>query len=88
MFVPTLFRVMEQPQATVRALCFGCCLFLDSAILGELADQYKQLENVDSVSVVGCGSSFNAATYGTKLLRHTGAFTNVSAKKCQLHQRK
>lgn len=72
-------EVMEQPQAIGRALCFGGRLFLDSATLGGLDDQYEQLKNVDSVSVVGCGSSFNAANYGTKLLRHTGAFTNVSA---------
>ncbi|KAL7546033.1 hypothetical protein ACHAWF_009379 [Thalassiosira exigua] len=41
----------------------------------------SQLErqDIDSLTVVGCGSSFNAATYGTKLLRHTGVFTNVMA---------
>ena len=32
-----------------------------------------------SIALVGCGSSFNAAMYGAKLMRHTGAFAAVSA---------
>jgi fructoselysine-6-P-deglycase FrlB-like protein len=35
--------------------------------------------DIQSISLVGCGSSYNAALYGAKLLRHTGAFTAVSA---------
>jgi fructoselysine-6-P-deglycase FrlB-like protein len=34
---------------------------------------------MQSISLVGCGSSYNAAMYGAKLLRHSGAFTAVSA---------
>ena len=70
---------MEQPQAIGRALGFGARLFLNTANLGGLTEKYDQLRQVDSLSVVGCGSSFNAAVYGTKLLRHSGAFTNVNA---------
>jgi glucosamine--fructose-6-phosphate aminotransferase (isomerizing) len=70
---------MEQPQAIGRALGFGGRLFLDTAILGGLQDKYEKLKNIENLMVVGCGSSFNAANYGTKLLRHTGVFTNVAA---------
>jgi glucosamine--fructose-6-phosphate aminotransferase (isomerizing) len=70
---------MEQPQAIGRALGFGGRLFLDTAMLGGLQDKYEKLKNIENLLVVGCGSSFNAASYGTKLLRHTGVFTNVAA---------
>lgn len=70
---------MEQPQAIARALCFGGRLSLDRATLGGLDSQYDELKHIDSLSVVGCGSSFNAANYGTKLLRHAGVFANVNA---------
>ena len=72
-------EVMEQPQAIGRALCFGGRLSLDTATLGGLDANYDRLKGIDSMSVVGCGSSFNAANYGTKLLRHAGVFANVSA---------
>lgn len=72
-------RVMEQPQAIGRALRFGSRLFLNKATLGGLEENYDRLKNMESVSVVGCGSSYNAATYAAKLLRHAGAFTNVCA---------
>jgi len=72
-------EVMEQPQAIGRALCFGGRLFLDKATLGGLEANYDKLKNVESLSVVGCGSSYNAAIYGTKLLRHAGVFTSVNA---------
>jgi glucosamine--fructose-6-phosphate aminotransferase (isomerizing) len=72
-------EVMEQPQAIGRALCFGGRLSLDTATLGGLDAKYDKLKDIDSISVVGCGSSINAALYGTKLLRHAGVFTNVAA---------
>lgn len=72
-------EVMEQPQAIGRALGFGGRLSFDTATLGGLDEQYDKLKNVDSMSLVGCGSSYNAAMYGAKLLRHSGAFTAVSA---------
>mmetsp|Transcript_8901 Transcript_8901/g.19985 ORF Transcript_8901/g.19985 Transcript_8901/m.19985 type:complete len:717 (-) Transcript_8901:106-2256(-) len=71
-------EVMEQPQAIGRALGFGGRLFLNTATLGGLDANYDQLKDIDSIAVVGCGSSFNAATYGAKLLRHMGVFANVS----------
>ncbi|KAL3798593.1 hypothetical protein ACHAWO_014002 [Cyclotella atomus] len=72
-------EVMEQPQAIGRALGFGGRLSFDTATLGGLDEQYDKLKDIDSISLVGCGSSYNAALYGAKLLRHTGAFTAVSA---------
>jgi glucosamine--fructose-6-phosphate aminotransferase (isomerizing) len=72
-------EVMEQPQAIGNALCFGGRLFLDHATLGGLDNNYEQLKDIESLSVVGCGSSFNAAVYGTKLLKHAGVFTSVTA---------
>eukprot|EP00581_Thalassiosira_minuscula_P019338 CAMPEP_0183714274 /NCGR_PEP_ID=MMETSP0737-20130205/8851_1 /TAXON_ID=385413 /ORGANISM="Thalassiosira miniscula, Strain CCMP1093" /LENGTH=733 /DNA_ID=CAMNT_0025943181 /DNA_START=54 /DNA_END=2255 /DNA_ORIENTATION=+ len=72
-------EVMEQPQAIGRALGFGSRLFLDTATLGGLDEKYENLRHIESISVVGVGSSFNAANYGTKLLRHAGALTNVTA---------
>jgi glucosamine--fructose-6-phosphate aminotransferase (isomerizing) len=72
-------EVMEQPQAIGRALGFGGRLSFDTATLGGLDEQYEKLKNIDSISLVGCGSSYNAAMYGAKLMRHSGAFTAVSA---------
>jgi glucosamine--fructose-6-phosphate aminotransferase (isomerizing) len=72
-------EVMEQPQAIGRALGFGGRLSFDTATLGGLDEQIDKLKNIDSISLVGCGSSYNAAMYGAKLLRHSGAFTAVSA---------
>ncbi len=74
-----LHRVMEQPQSIGRALGFGGRLYQNKATLGGLKEKIDQLKNIDHLSVVGCGSSFNAATYGTKLLRHMGVFANVNA---------
>lgn len=48
---------MEQPQAIGRALGFGSRLFLDTATLGGLDEKYDIMKNIDSLSVVGCGSS-------------------------------
>lgn len=70
---------MEQPQAIGRALCFGGRLSLDTATLGGFDARLEQLKKIEHLTIVGCGSSFNAATYGAKLMRHTGVFTNVSA---------
>lgn len=72
-------EVMEQPQSIGRALGFGGRLYQNKATLGGLEEKIDQLKNIDHLSVVGCGSSFNAATYGTKLLRHMGVFANVNA---------
>lgn len=71
-------EVMEQPQAIGRALGFGGRLFLSEATLGGLDAKYDQLKDIDSIAVVGCGSSYNAAIYGAKLLRNMGVFSNVS----------
>merc|ERR1719145_86667 len=73
-------EVMEQPQSIGRALGdFGGRLFLDKATLGGLDENYDRIKNIESLKVMGAGSSLNAAAYGTKLLRHTGAFTTVQA---------
>jgi glucosamine--fructose-6-phosphate aminotransferase (isomerizing) len=69
---------MEQPQAIGRALGFGGRLYQNKATLGGLEEKYDRLKNIDNLSVIGCGSSFNAANYGTRLLRHMGVFANVS----------
>ena len=52
---------------------------MDTATLGGLDSNYDRLKNIESLSVLGCGSSYNAAMYGAKLLRHMGVFTQVSA---------
>mmetsp|Transcript_23999 Transcript_23999/g.49701 ORF Transcript_23999/g.49701 Transcript_23999/m.49701 type:complete len:695 (-) Transcript_23999:192-2276(-) len=75
-------EVLEQPQAIGRALCFGGRLSLNTATLGGLDAKVDKFKEIDNISVVGCGSSFNAATYGAKLLRHTGVFANVAAMDC------
>ena len=72
-------RVMEQPQAIGRALCFGGRLSLDTASLGGLQDNIDKLKGISSLFLVGVGSSFNAASYGAKLFKHAGVFTTVSA---------
>jgi len=72
-------EVMEQPQAIGRALGFGSRLSFDTATLGGLDDKHELLKDIESMVVMGCGSSFNAAIYGTKLLKHMGVFANVSA---------
>ncbi len=50
--------------------------------MGGLDAKVDKFKEIESISVVGCGSSFNAATYGAKLLRHTGVFANVAAMDC------
>merc|ERR1719491_1917944 len=52
---------------------------MDTANLGGLTDNVDKLQNIESIAVVGCGSSYNAAIYGAKLLKHSGAFTSVCA---------
>jgi len=74
-----ILRVMEQPQAIGRALCFGGRLSLDTAALGGLQDSVDKLKDIKSILLVGVGSSFNAATYGAKLFKHAGVFANVAA---------
>ena len=73
------FRVLEQPQAIGRALCFGGRLSLDTASLGGLQDRVDKLKEVNSILLTGVGSSFNAASYGAKLFKHTGVFDNIAA---------
>lgn len=72
-------EVMEQPQAIGRALGFGGRLSLDNAVLGGLQSNIENLKDINNLVVVGSGSSFNAACYGAKLLRHMGVLTNVAA---------
>jgi len=73
-------EVMEQPQAIGRALGdFGGRLFLDKATLGGLDENYDKIKSIENLMIAGCGSSLNAASFGTKLMRHTGAFTTVCA---------
>jgi len=72
-------RLMEQPQAIGKALGFGGRLYLDTATLGGLDANVDRLKSIESLSVLGCGSSYNAANYGARLLKHMQVFTQVSA---------
>ena len=78
-FLSLSCRVMEQPQAIGKALGFGGRLYLNAATLGGLDSNYDRLKNIESLTVLGCGSSFNAANYGARLLKHMNTFTQVSA---------
>jgi glucosamine--fructose-6-phosphate aminotransferase (isomerizing) len=66
----TLKEIMDQPEAAGRALGFGGRLSWEKVCLGGLDQNSKKLEKIQHLALGGCGSSFNAAKYGERIMKH------------------
>jgi glucosamine--fructose-6-phosphate aminotransferase (isomerizing) len=66
----TLKEIMEQPEAVNQALCFGARLSWEKVILGGLDKQVERLKLIQHMILTGCGSSFHAAKYGERIMKH------------------
>lgn len=69
----TLKEIMEQPVSVGRALGFGARLSWERVFLGGLDSHESILQKIQSLILVGSGSSLHAARYGERLFKHMAA---------------
>ncbi len=69
----TLKEILEQPSAVGRALRFGARLSWEKVYLGGLDSNVDLLQKIQHLTLVGSGSSLQAAKYGERLLKHMTA---------------
>ena len=75
----TIKECVEQPEAIARALGFGGRLTESRVKLGGPDSQSEKLSKIKHMTLSACGTSLNAAMYGTKLMRSIAAFESVHA---------
>ena len=73
----TIKEIYEQPESVLRALSFGGRLFENSIKLGGLESNVTDLENVDNIILLGCGTSYYAACLGKHFLIDLCEFNTV-----------
>lgn len=73
----TLKEIMEQPQTVRAVLNFGARLEGHEVRLGGLEAQRKNLEALDHLIVLGCGTSLHAGEMGACYLRQLCDFITV-----------
>lgn len=61
----TLREIEEQPDAIYRALNFGGRMTQYGVTMGGLSLQRAKMLEIQDLLITGCGSSYNAGTYGT-----------------------
>ena len=65
----TIKECFEQPEAVARALAYGSRLGENVVRLGGLDDNEKKVTKLDHMTLSACGTSFNAAQYGARLMK-------------------
>ena len=71
-------EIFEQEQTTVNALKRGSRLLENNKVrLGGLNEKKKELENIDNIILLGCGTSFNACCYGIHFFKDLCKFNSV-----------
>jgi len=69
----TLKEILEQPSAVARALGFGARLSWEKVYLGGLDSNVDILKKIQHITLLGSGSSLQAAKYGERLFKHLTA---------------
>ena len=75
----TIKEICEQPMSIMRTLNMGGRLLGDNSVkLGGLDGYRELLLDIDNVILLGCGTSFNAAQIGCKIMRSLKCFNSVN----------
>lgn len=76
----TLKEILEQYEASIRAISFGGRILSDSEVrLGGLLEHELELKSVEHIILLGCGTSLNAGQHALQYFRDLGRFTTVQA---------
>jgi glutamine---fructose-6-phosphate transaminase (isomerizing) len=74
----TLKEIIEQPSALSRVLNYGGRIDSESSVrLGGLSNSAAELLKINHLIISACGTSLNAAEYGSHLMRTIGCFESV-----------
>jgi glucosamine--fructose-6-phosphate aminotransferase (isomerizing) len=74
----TIKEICEQPMSIMRTLNMGGRLLGEHSVkLGGLDGHRDMLINIDNIVLLGCGTSFNAAQIGCKIMRSLKCFNSV-----------
>jgi len=75
----TIKEICEQPMSIMRTLNMGGRLLGDNSVkLGGLDGHQELLMDIDNIILLGCGTSFNAAQIGCKIMRSLKCFNSVN----------
>ena len=76
----TLKEIHEQYEASIRAISFGGRILSDSEVrLGGLVPFKTDLQNIEHLILLGCGTSLNAGRHAVQYFRDLGNFITVQA---------
>jgi len=73
----TIKEIMEQPQASSRALNYGGRLTDDSAKLGGLDKNRDTLRNIRHLVIAACGTSYYSGLAGAQMMRYMRSFETI-----------
>jgi len=74
----TIKEIYEQPQAVARSIAYGARLAVNNkVVLGGLSQNSDLMLGVDNLVIAGCGTSLNAGSYGSLLMKSLQAFNTV-----------
>lgn len=75
----TIKEICEQPMSIMRTLNMGGRLLGDNSVkLGGLDGHRELLLDIDNIILLGCGTSFNAAQIGCKIMQKLKCFNSVN----------
>ena len=71
-------EIFEQEQTIMNVLKRGSRLLENNKVrLGGLNEKKKELENIDNIILLGCGTSFNACCYGIHFFKDLCKFNSI-----------
>lgn len=74
----TLKEIMEQPESIARTLGNGSRILNDSHVrLGGLDRMAKELQDIDNIILLGCGTSYHAGLIGCNYMKKLCNFNTV-----------
>jgi len=74
----TIKEIYEQIDSSLRAISLGGRLLSNNEVkLGGLYEQESELEQLDNIILLGCGTSFHAGMIGSHYLKEIGGFNSV-----------
>ena len=73
-----LKEIFDQKNSSIRAIKLGSRLLNnDSVFIGGLNEKKNELENVDNLILLGCGTSYNAGCYVINIFKDLCKFNSV-----------
>ena len=65
-----LKEIFDQEKSSLSAIKLGSRLLENNMVrLGGLSEKIKELENIDNLILLGCGTSYNAALFSSFFLK-------------------